>query len=210
MNPAVSWIIGGVFWLALIANYCWSDELIEPEYRFDVAGEVSDAMADLLSAAPRRQLYRDHVLRRQYAEAIVAAAEKHGVPELLQVSQYFNESSFRIGALACDRPTIGMGQIHTEGVAAKDCDLSTMQGQVNCSAKFLRTCFDLCVSRNPTATWRNALIAYATEGHCESKTEKTNWSANRRMRLWQALEQQRESVRNEIVSDLEFYKYGGN
>ena len=203
MRDGLKFFLIVLFFSLIIADRCLSQETEDlPESErpnFDVVAEVSDVMFDLLSPAPRRLLYRDNNARYLFASEIVFASEKYGVPEFLLTVQLFEESSFRTNAVATDRPTVGVGQIHTNGVASQGCDLETRPGQIRCSARFLRLCFDRC------KTWESALIAYATPGYCSSSVERVRKSARRRLRKQERYEGQRERVRAEILDDLEYF-----
>lgn len=201
MRDGIKFFLVILFFTLIIADRCLSDDDV-PEsdgHYFDINAEVSDVMFDLLRPAPRRRLYREDDTRYEFASDVVAAASKHNVPEFLLTVQIFEESSFRTTAVATDKPTVGLGQIHTDGVASRGCNLETRSGQLECSSRFLRLCFDKC------KTWEGALIAYATPGYCSSSVDKVRKSARRRVRKWKKYENQRERIQAEILDDLEYY-----
>lgn len=172
---------------------------------FDPVLDVAEVMSDLLRPAPNRPLYKNPEELLVFAEDITWASKARSVPEFLLTVQVFKESSFRTDALAKDRPTYGLGQVH--GVAAKGCNLKTRRGQLDCTAKWLKFCRKRC------GTWEGALTAYATTGYCSvwemdtgfEKKLKLWKSINKRMRMWLKYEYQRERIRAEIIDDIEHY-----
>ena len=102
MNDVLKTILFVIVWILLIADRCFSDDCLDrPEYLGpDRAAEVADVMFDLLSAAPRRRLAVDYVLRREFAEDIVTAADEFDVPEFLLTKPIFHEYSFRTKVIA--------------------------------------------------------------------------------------------------------------
>ena len=193
IEKGLMWLI--IFALFVVLIFAFDVEASE----HDRAQEVSDVMYQLLEEAPGRKLYTDHAKRLSFARDIVMASDIGNVPEFLLTSLVYRESSFRTNAIAQDKPTVGLGQIFRNGVASKDCDLKTRLGQLICSAKFLRICYDKCGS------WESGLTAYATPGYCSSSDGHTKWSARSRIKMWQKFEKQRERIREEIQDDLEHY-----
>lgn len=170
--------------------------------QFDVVGEIAQVMSDLLSVAPNRQLYRSAEKRIAYAQDIHNAAIGNQVPDLLLTVKIYNESSFRN---ACSAPTNGpvtCGELQMHGAATNGCDTSTRQGRLDCGAFWLRTCYDKC------GTWPRALACYGTSGHCDwqkaQRPKAYRHSIRRQIKMWQTFEEQRQHVRAEIISDLEF------
>lgn len=164
---------------------------------FDPVYDVSDVMSDLLSTAPARTLYTDHRKRYLFALDVVETAQTSEVPELLMTVNIFKESSFRKNALSENTEWYGLGQMH--GVASANCDIDTRRGQLDCSAKWLRFCYDKC------GTWRGAITAYKTRGNCTTKDKKLKWRVGSIIKRWMKYEAQREAIRAEIIDDLEHY-----
>lgn len=173
---------------------------------FDRAYEVANVISDLLKTAPNRPLYKNSEKRIEFAKDVLWASDKNKVPELLLTVKIYNESSFRMTAISNDGyQTFGLGQMH--GVAAKNCDMKTRRGQLDCAAKWLRFCFEKCQAKNKKYGWFGALSAYGTQGYCNykkaTKPKKYFYSIERQLKIWMIYEQQRNAVRNEIIFDME-------
>jgi hypothetical protein len=170
---------------------------------FDVVQEISDVISELTSISPNRKIYKNYEYKNKFARDIYNASIENNVPEFLLTVKAYNESSFK-NICSAPGPSQTCGELQMHGVATKNCDLSTRKGRLNCGAKWLRVCFDKC------KTWPKALAAYGTSGHCNWKKakhpKKYKRSIDRQVKLWMKFEQQRQSIRNEIISDIEFYK----
>lgn len=164
---------------------------------FDVVQEIHEVIRDLTSVAPNRKIYKDFDYGHKFAEDILEASIKNDVPDFLLTVNIYKESSFRKDALSENTEWYGLGQMH--GVASVNCDIETRQGQLNCSASWLRFCFEKC------KTWRGAITAYKTKGDCKPKTKLLKRRVNSIIYTWQKYEKQRQSIRDEIISDFEFY-----
>ncbi len=179
-------------------------------HQFDVPQEVSDAIYDMVKAAPERKITRNIEYRYGWGWDIVKASSKHYVPEMLLAVKVKNESSFKTDVWDKTGTTYGAGQMH--GAAVRGCDQSTRIGQLECSAKWLRVCFDKCQGGNfndDSKGWFRALSCYGTSGYCDWRKakypKKYRNSLRRQIKQWQDLERMRDSVRNEIMSDTEYY-----
>lgn len=141
--------------------------------------DVDRGIRFVLASCPCWGLAANSVARREMAEKIAFAAERCNVPPLLLTVIAKRESSFdpeAVGSLG----EIGILQVH--GLAAKDCDLSTVDGQLACGASWLRKSFDKC------GTWDRAIAAYAA-GYCTApKNSRLFKLVFSRFRQWQRAE----------------------
>lgn len=169
---------------------------------FDIVYEVADVISDLLQVAPNRPLYKNREKKLSMAKDIVEVARHWELPELLFTVKLYNESSFLMSAVSKDGyETKGLGQMH--GASVVGCNMKTRKGQLNCSARWLRKCYDKC------KTWKGALIAYGTSGYCKAKKarfpKKYAYSVDRQIKMWMEFEEQRQHVRDEMIDDMEHY-----
>lgn len=164
---------------------------------FDPVYDISNVMSDLLKTAPNRILYKNHEKRHAFAWDINRASTENDVPDLLMTVNIFKESSFRKDALSENTEWYGLGQMH--GVASANCDIETRIGQLRCSAKWLRFCYDKC------GTWSGAITAYKTRGYCTTENKTLKWRVSSIIQMWFKYEEQRAAIRAEIIDDIEHY-----
>lgn len=146
----------------------------------DIVNGIAAAMDRLTRVAPRHPVQRDSEWRRELAEMIVAAADVHGVDPFLLLTVAFCESTLRPAVLG-SLGERGLGQVH--GVAAKGCDLSTPQGEIECTARHLALCRTLC-----DGSTAQTLARYATGGVCKPrKGGRLDGLVRRRVRIYRRL-----------------------
>lgn len=119
--------------------------------------EVDRGIRFFLRQSPCWGLAMDGRARREMAEKIAKAAADNGVPPLLLTLMAKRESSFSPEAIGFSRGEIGILQVH--GLAARGCDLDTVEGQLDCGARWLRRSFNKC------GAWDRAIANYAS-GNC--------------------------------------------
>lgn len=140
---------------------------------------VDSAIKHFMRAEPGKLMSKDIEVRADMAIAIVEAARAHGIPPLLLTTIVYNESTFEMTALG-KLGEVGLTQVH--GVAARNCDLTTVPGQLECGAKWLAHYYPICKS------WEKSLTAYATRGFCVSTSDTTKSKISYRMRQWKKIE----------------------
>jgi len=149
-------------------------ELEQPDDRAVV--DVDRAIRFFLHESPCWGLAMDAAGRRAMAEQIAKAAADNDVPALLLTLIAKRESSFDPSAIGSSHGEIGILQVH--GLAARGCELDTVEGQLDCGAKWMRRAFEVCGS------WDKAIIAYAS-GRCDaSKDSKLFKNSFSRFRQW--------------------------
>lgn len=99
--------------------------------------------------------------RFSYAIDIVRAAKRYHISPFLLAALIKRESGYNPEAVG-KRGEIGLTQI-LRGVASEGCDLSTTRGQIECGAKYFRSCIDYCPGNQ---TVLSGFIVYAS-GKCE-------------------------------------------
>lgn len=155
----------------------------EPGYVDAMAAElyaVDRAILHLMATNPTAEVVVDHEYRGSVVAAIVGAAYAHDVPALLLTTIAFRESTFdhrATGALG----ELGITQIMPRWERVIGCDLSTLGGQVDCSARMLARFHRTCKG------WPGALTMYATGKGCVTGPVTTGRIA-RRIALWMDLE----------------------
>lgn len=159
--------------------------------------EANDFMRDVkkvdisikyfMRTCPGKPIMRSATLREEMAQAIVTAANTHGVPPLLLTTIVYNESTFDITAKG-KLGEIGLTQVH--GLAAKGCELDTAEGQLDCGARWLAHYYPKC------ETWERSLTAYATKGKCVSESLRTKDKISYRMRQWKRITKETEAILN--------------
>lgn len=124
------------------------------------AQRVDRGIRFLLRRSPCWGIAADSKERREMAEQIVKAAAAFDVPPLLLAVTVKRESSFQSDAIGVSNGEIGLSQVH--GLAARRCDLSTVAGQLECGARWLRKAHDKC------GDWTGGVMAYMS-GRCKAK-----------------------------------------
>jgi hypothetical protein len=151
----------------------------------DEVRSVDLAIKHFMRSEPGKVMSKDDEVRVDMAKAIVEASHAHGIPPLLLTTIVYNESTFEMTALG-KLGEVGLTQVH--GVAARNCDLTTIPGQLECGAKWLAHYFPICKS------WEKSLTAYATRGFCVSTSETTRSKIAYRMRQWKKIEKEVETL----------------
>ena len=125
--------------------------------------------------------------RKRLATAFYNSGKTHGVDYYLLAVMSFHESGYRSGVESKSKLR-ERGLLQTHGLAARGCDFSTPEGEIDCGAKWLKKCYDMCEEKQPGLTEDKktfrAVSAYAT-GRCEvskKKSFKAWWRINRRIR----------------------------
>lgn len=147
----------------------------------DEVRSVDLAIKHFMRSEPGKLMSKDAEVRIDMATAIVEASRAHGIPPLLLTTIVYNESTFEMTALG-KLGEVGLTQVH--GIAARNCDLTTVPGQLECGAKWLAHYYPICKS------WEKSLTAYATRGFCVSTSETTRSKISYRMRQWQKIEKE--------------------
>lgn len=141
---------------------------------------VDRAILHLMVPNPTAEVVIDHEYRASVVAAIVGAAYAHDVPALLLTTIAFRESTFDHRATGA-RGELGITQIMPRWERVIGCDLSTLGGQVDCSARMLARFHRTCKG------WPGALTMYATGKGCVTGPITTRRIA-RRITLWVELE----------------------
>lgn len=118
----------------------------------------------------------------EIARACVDVESRWGAPCLLLVSMMHHESRF-------DREAIGKlgerGLLQIHGVAARGCDLDSIQGQVECGALWLMQGYGKCKDSG----WFEAMTWYASPGKCRPEPNgKLDRRISARWHLWHKLQ----------------------
>lgn len=165
-----------VFFMALVAAMVAVHEPVTVE-------DIDAAIRWLTRSAPRSNpMQTDADERMKTARAIHAAAIDTGLDPYLLTAMSFRESSFRTGASGT-LGEVGLLQIH--GPPLQRClndgmDMSSVDDQVLCSARYLRDRVAQCDSVT------RGLTAYAS-GSCTPRTDKTARLVAARLRMAQRL-----------------------
>ena len=116
-------------------------------------------------------------------DAIDAAARSYNVPPLLLVAMAHHETRFLAHRIGRSHGERGILQVH--GTARHNCNLETVEQQLDCGARWLRGRIDHCGSIE------GGLTAYAC-GRCKAaKKSRCNKAVQRRLRLWRRLTDER-------------------
>ena len=179
-NPAFLLII---LTLAIICgSFLWAKKLSGNE------SKTETAILYLTRNVPRHLMQRNELKRKQIAEAIEQTAYETSIDPLMITTIVFRESSFYKNSIGKDRPSKGLMQVH--GAAATGCDLTTVEGQIDCGSRWLLECYELCNGDD-----LGALTYYATGKICEAKSQPLKKKMKSRMRLYNKL---KELFTNEI------------
>jgi hypothetical protein len=141
---------------------------------------VDAAILHLMDLNPAHRVVVDAEYRAAVVAALVGAGHAHDVPPLLLTTIAYRESTFDHAATG-QRGELGITQIMPRWEHALGCDLSTIGGQVDCSARMLARFRATCGS------WPGALTLYATGKGCATGPVTTRKIASR-IAQWQALE----------------------
>ena len=153
-----------------------TDEKIEVGKDRDVI-RIDRGIRYLMRKAPCYGIAIKHDKRRKVAAIISTVAKEHGIPPLLLTVTLKRESSFRQDAVGESRGEKGVAQVH--GMAARGCDLRTLEGQIECGAKWLVR------SRQVCGDWRGAMTAYMS-GRCKAKPgTRLHKAVSSRLKQWQ-------------------------
>lgn len=140
---------------------------------------VDFAIRHYMRLNPGKRIMRSAEIRKEMAEAIVSAARKHEVPPLLLTTIIYHESTFETSAKGA-LGEIGLMQVH--GLAARGCDLQTLEGQLDCGAEWLAHFYPKC------QTWKGAVTAYGTRGSCVATTPRNEDKMRYRLKQWAKVE----------------------
>ena len=140
---------------------------------------IQAAIHRLTKTNPQNPMQKNPKLLVRMSNAIATTADTYSIPPMILVTIIYKESSFRSDAKGKARSEIGLMQVH--GRAAKGCDLSTVEGQIDCGAAWFRYCYDLCGS------YEGAFTAYAV-GECTTENDRVKWKIGSRIRMWKTLE----------------------
>ena len=184
MRLAKTMLMAGLLFSSTYAAAAEPAEQIEKNFDQEVRS-VDFAIKHFMRVQPGKLLMRSADARQYMARAIVEAAQAHGVPPLLLTTIVYNESTFEMTALG-KLGEVGLTQVH--GVAARECDLTTIPGQLNCGAKWLAHYYPKC------GTWEKSLTAYATRGLCVSESGRTKDKIAYRMRQWRKVQKEFDAV----------------
>jgi hypothetical protein len=141
---------------------------------------VEEALLHLVEVNTRHPVYRDSAWRANLAHYIVEAAEAYELDPFFLTTMVFYESAFRPSARG-DLGEVGLGQLH--GVAKKGCDLSTPEGQLRCTARWLAYSRQLC-----DGSLEQTIARYATGDICTpEKGSRLQYVVGIRMRMYTRL-----------------------
>lgn len=141
---------------------------------------VDRAIRHLMTLNPGHRVVVDAEYRASVVTALVGAGVAHDVPPLLLTTIAYRESTFDHAATGA-RGEIGMTQVMPRWERVLGCDLTTLGGQVDCSARMLAQYHRTC------KTWPGALTLYATGSGCATGPVTTRKIASR-ITQWQLLE----------------------
>lgn len=200
-------ILGIVLTLLTVAK---SSEPVDPDayksattdrvYELEAATQrVDRGIRFVLRRSPCWGIAADSKARRDMAERIVKAAKLHQIPPLLLTVTVKRESSFQSDAIGVSNGEIGLVQVH--GLAASRCELETVDGQLECGARWLRKAHDKC------GDWRGAVTAYMS-GRCSARRGgRLHKAAQSRVDTWQAAESAVESCAGVDAFDERVNRY---
>ncbi len=135
---------------------------------------------------------------KEIADAVDAAAQATGfeVSTILTIAWFESRLEKKVGTLEKKGSLGEMGLMQCHGKAVKNCDLTTIQGQVTCGSNWLKTCLDTCGSL------KGAIAYYATGKSCTAQGS-IDLMVQRRLALKQQLEAlEKEQANSEIASSL--------
>lgn len=125
----------------------------------------------------RHPLTKDPETLIKIHNGVIRAADNHSVDKYLLLSMAWKESRFRADVLSRKKKgskgEIGILQVH--GVAARGCNLDTIDGQLQCGAAWLAVGFQECKSTSKA-------VGYYMSGKCISFP-----SARARVKLWKRM-----------------------
>jgi len=139
-----------------------------------------------------RLLARDEAKQLEIAKIIVKVSRKYSHDPYLITSMGYCESSFRKDAIGVSKGEIGLLQVH--GVAAKGCNLDTIEGQADCGAKWLREKIDQCGSL------RAGLTAYVSKSCKAAPDSRAAFAVKRRLKIALRLRKIVTAKKNNLVS----------
>lgn len=186
MRMAKTMLLAGLLFSNAHAAAAEPAEQTEKSFDEEVRS-VDFAIKRFLRVEPEKPLMKNAELRLQMARAIVETSQNRGIPPLLLTTIVYNESIFEVTALG-KLGEIGLTQVH--GLAARDCELTTIEGQLDCGAKWLAHYYPIC------KTWEKSLTAYATRGLCISESITTKERIAYRMRQWKKIQKEFEATVN--------------
>ncbi len=132
--------------------------------------------------------------RTELAQAIVEAANKHAIPEMLLVAIAFRENSFigdkkgKIGEESTFQIVprvarfIRLGKFPWTEYSEPGCDLKTVDGSALCAAALMRIHMLRC------KTLEKSLVLYASGHTCKADTPRLHWLSRDRLNLMTYLE----------------------
>lgn len=164
-----------------VAGWAAEPDAVDPPIATAEA-RVEAAILRLMALDPYARIMTDATYRADVAATLVAAGTAHDVPPLLLTAIAFRESTFDHAAIGA-RGELGITQIMPRWERVLGCDLTTLGGQVDCSARMLAQHHRTCGS------WPGALTLYATGKGCATGPTTTRKIASR-ITLWQRMERQ--------------------
>jgi hypothetical protein len=145
-------------------------------------GALDAAIMHLTERAPAHPVRRNERKREALVNSIQESSKRYRLDPMLVTTIIYRESSFRTNRRGFSNNETGLMQVH--GKARRGCELTTVSGQVNCGARWLRKCMDVC-----DGTAYQALTAYAT-GECKHNDAGVRSKVRSRIRLWEKLKRQ--------------------
>jgi len=125
--------------------------------------KVDQAIQHLMKSAPRREIMRNRIWRAELASLIVQTSKEYPQidPFLLTMIIYCESSFFpgSVGKLGEE----GLGQVTKQNQRTLKCNMDTPAGQLDCMARQLIRCFEIC----PTPY--GALTRYGTKNRAKGE-----------------------------------------
>jgi hypothetical protein len=141
---------------------------------------VDRAILHLMTPDPYARIVTDDAYRDEVEIALVVAGEARSVPPLLLTMLAFRESTFDSTAIGA-AGELGLFQVMPRWRHVLGCDLDTVGGQADCTARMLASYYGTC------KTWQGALTLYATGKGCATGPATTRRIASR-IAQWKQLE----------------------
>jgi hypothetical protein len=156
----------------LACGRTWSDDATPVR-------DVANLLREMTRIRPNHPIQKSNDYAGQLAAAVLWSAEYRSVPAPLLLSVLYHESSFirgRVGKIG----EVGLGQLH--GVASDGCDFTTLEGDVDCAARWLGRGYARCKTPDGALFW------YAGHIDCGSSKLALVELVDRRLRTMKKIE----------------------
>jgi len=166
--PPIDWIrdptpAGLLVYLTILILLSTAVLVAVPSSAGPVTERVDVYLQHLVRLAPKHPARRAEY-RHRLAKAIAVECTDHGVPVDLVVAVAYRESSLRDDVTG-PGGELGIMQVHPGTAARHRCDLSTVEGQVECGVRLLALYHRECGTGD--GTWGGAVARYGSRsGTC--------------------------------------------